>query len=383
MRADYSDFFELGDTNWINTAHQGALPHKAATAAKEAVDWKLHPFELTSERFARVPARLRRALAILINAPESEIALANSASYGLHLIANAFPWRNGDEIIVMATDFPSDILPWLTLEKRFGIKVRRLHPAGRVIAPDELREAMTPKTRLFCVTWVHSFSGHAIDLDALGEICHANDVQFVVNGSQAIGARPLDVSNHPVDAITTVGFKWLCGPYGTGFCWLSPRLMDQLQRTKAYWLSMLSADDLAGELGELTAGPLHTAADFDIFGTANFFNFTAFAEAVELLLEMGLQNIAAHDQSLVQMLVDICDASSFQLISPSEASERRSSLVLITHEDRSRIDTLKRDLDAARIHTAMRAGALRLSPHLYNSPAQITAVTDLIKEASA
>jgi hypothetical protein len=83
------------------------------------------------------------------------------------------------------------------------------------------------------------------------------------------------------------------------------------------------------------------------------------------------------------MLVDLCDASSFQLISPSEASQRRSSLVLITHEDRSRIDTLKRDLDAARIHTAMRAGALRLSPHLYNSPAQITAVTDLIKEASA
>lgn len=381
MRTDFSEFFDLGGTNWLNTAHQGALPQKAAIAAKQAVNWKLQPSKLSSERFDSVPARLRRGISNLINAPESEIALANSASYGLHLIANAFPWRNGDEVLVMTTDFPSDILPWLMLEERFGVKVCYLHPAGRVIAPDELRMAITPKTRLLCVTWVHSFSGHVTDLDALGEICRANDIRFVVNGSQAIGARPLDVSNHPVDAITTVGFKWLCGPYGTGFCWLSPRLMDQLQRIKAYWLSMLSADDLVGELGELAVGPINTAADYDVFGTANFFNFTAFAEAVELLLEIGLQNIAAHNQSLVQLFVDLCQSSSFQLISPSENSERRSSLVLITHENRSRIDTLKHDLDAAGIHTAMRAGALRFSPHLYNSPAQITAATDLIRNA--
>jgi hypothetical protein len=116
MMVDYSGHFGLGDGIWMNTAHQGALPLRAAAAAKQAIDWKLRPEKLTSERFVSTPARLRRALAVLIGAPEKEITLANSASYGLHLIANALSWRDGDEVIVMATDFPSDILPWLTLE---------------------------------------------------------------------------------------------------------------------------------------------------------------------------------------------------------------------------------------------------------------------------
>lgn len=186
MTAGYWSHFGLGSAVWLNTAHQGALPIKAASAARQAVEWKVTPEELTNTRFTAVPSRLRDALARLMGSRGDEIALANSASYGLHLIANALPWRQGDEVIVMATDFPSDILPWLMLEQRFGVAVRRLRPGGKVLSPDELRAAITPRTRLFCITWVHSFSGHAIDIDSLGDICRAHDVLFVLNGSQAI-----------------------------------------------------------------------------------------------------------------------------------------------------------------------------------------------------
>ena len=328
MKTDFSGHFGLGEVIWLNTAHQGALPLKAAAAAKQAVDRKVTLTELTNESFAEVPGRLRKALARLIASNEDEIALANSASYGLHLIANALPWRQGDEVIVIATDFPSDILPWLMLEQRCGVTVSRLRPAGKVISPEEFRAAITPRTRLFCTTWVHSFSGHAIDLDALGDICRLHDVLFVLNGSQAVGARPLDVSRHPIDAMTCAGFKWLCGPYGTGFCWLAPRLLDRLRRTKAYWLSTLSAADLAGDLGDLALGPLTSAAEFDIFGTANFFNFTAFAEAVELHTELGPENVEDHDQMLVQALVEAIAKTNFCMIRPSGSSARRSILVL-------------------------------------------------------
>lgn len=378
MTLDVQDQFGLGNSVWLNTAHQGALPISAAAAAKRAVDWKVTPEELTTERFATVPGRLRTALARLIGSAEDQIALANSASYGLHLIANALPWKPGDEVIVMATDFPSDVLPWLMLERRFGVSVRQVRPRGNVLSADELRAAITPRTRLFCTTWVHSFSGHAIDLDALGDVCRAHDVLFVLNGSQAIGARALDVSCHAVDAIVCVGFKWLCGPYGTGFCWLAPRLLDRMQRTKAYWLSMLSADDLAGELGELRVGPLGSAAELDVFGTANFFNFTAFAESVELLLRLGPTRVEAHDQLLVQALVGAVAGSGLRLVSPPGASARRSSLVLFGHEDRGRLAALEERIRAAGIHVAMRAGAIRVSPHLYNTPAQITELSALL-----
>jgi cysteine desulfurase / selenocysteine lyase len=381
MKTDFSEHFGLGKAIWLNTAHQGALPLKAAAAAKQAVDSKVTLTDLTNESFAEVPGRLRTALARLIASNEDEIVLANSASYGLHLIANSLPWRQGDEVVVMATDFPSDILPWLMLEQRFGVTVRRLRPEGSVISPEELRAAITPRTRLFCTTWVHSFSGHAIDLDALGEICRRHDVLFVLNGSQAVGARPLDVSRHPIDAVTCVGFKWLCGPYGTGFCWLAPRLLDRLQRTKVYWLSTLSAADLAGDLGDLTVGPLTSAAEFDIFGTANFFNFTAFAEAVELHMELGRENIETHDQMLVQALVEALANTNLRMISPPDSSARRSTLVLFGDPQAGRLSALRQRLNDAGIHTALRAGAIRISPHLYNTPAQISEVAELLVSA--
>jgi cysteine desulfurase / selenocysteine lyase len=251
-----------------------------------------------------------------------------------------------------------------------------------VISPSELLAAITPRTKLFCTTWVHSFSGHSIDIDGLGEICRARNVLFVVNGSQAIGARAIDISRHPVDAVTAVGFKWLCGPYGTGFCWLSAGLLDKMHRTKAYWLSMLTAADLAGALGDLSVGPISSAADLDVFGTANFFNFTAFAKAVELLIEIGPREVQAHDQALIQSLVDACEETSFRLISPPDASDRRSTLVLIDHENPERINMLMSRLEAAGVYAAMRAGAVRLSPHLYNSSQQIEDVCAAVAEAS-
>lgn len=381
MELDFSGYFGLDKVIWLNTAHQGALPLRAAEAVKQVVDRKVTLADLSIESFAEVPTRLRAAMARLIGGREDEIALANSASYGLHVIANSFPWEKGDEVIVMATDFPSDVLPWLMLEQRFGVRIRRLRPRGKVISADELRAAITPKTRLFCTTWVHSFSGHVIDLEAIGDICRAHNVIFVLNGSQAVGARCVDVSQYPIDALTSVGFKWLCGPYGTGFCWFAPRLLDRLQRTKSYWLSMLSPADLAGDLGDLTIGPLTSASEFDIFGTANFFNFVPFTVAIELLLELGLKRIETYDQMLVQLLVEAVARTNFDLISAPDFSVRRSTLVLLGSPQVERLTALARRLHGAGIHTAMRAGAIRISPHLYNTPAQIIEVAEMLASA--
>lgn len=220
------DFGPFEGRIWMNCAHQGPLPRVAAEAAREAIAWKVAPYKMTQERFDGVPAHLKEVLARLVGATTDEIVLGNSASYGLHLLANGIPWRAGDEVLVVDGDFPSDVLPWLGLERR-GVTVRRLRPARPLPDPDELRQAIrqsskgsgagSPATRLFCTTWVHSFSGLAADLAGLGAVCREEGVLLVANTSQALGARTLDVGSVPVDAIVNVGFKWLCGPYGTGF----------------------------------------------------------------------------------------------------------------------------------------------------------------------
>jgi selenocysteine lyase/cysteine desulfurase len=381
MRGWVDDFGPFEGRVWLNTAHQGALPRVAAAAAEEAVAWKRQPWHLTTERFSGVPQRLRVGLARLIGARPEDIILANSASYGLHLIANGYRWQRGDEALTMRGDFPSDILPFLGLAER-GVVVTQLRPAGRVLTAAEIEAAISPSTRLLCLTWVHSLSGFTIDLEAIGRLCRARGVIFVVNASQAIGARALAVDDAPIDALVSVGFKWLCGPYGTGFCWMRASFRDSLICPHTYWLSMLTSDDLARDELDLTLREDAGARRWDVFGTANFFNFHAWGACLDYLDGAGLGPIVAHDTALVDRFVAGLDRECYELLSP-EAGPARSTLIFFAPRDRRYLDACHQALQAAGVHVAKRAGALRLSPHLYNTADDIDRALELLAQASS
>jgi Selenocysteine lyase len=373
MIGDHSgDFAPFDGHVWLNTAHQGVLPKVAAAAAVEAVGWKQQPWQLTTERFSGVPQRLRRAIGGLIGAPDEDIILGNSASYGLHLLANGLSWQDDDEVLTMRGDFPSDILPWLGLAPK-GVQVRQLVPADRVLTPEEVKAAIGPRTKLLCLTWVHSLSGYAIDLTAIGRICRNHGVLFVVNASQALGVRSIDVATAPIDALVSVGFKWLCGPYGTGFCWIRPDVLRRVAFNQTYWLAMLTSDDLAREDLDLTLKGEVGARRYDVFGTANFFNFHPLATAIEYVSRLGVDRVAAHDSALVQRFVDGLDRHRYRLLSP-ESGPARSTLVFFSPLDGNDAPRVLQSLRAARIYVAPRAGALRLSPHLHNTEDDIDRV---------
>ena len=359
---------------WLNTAHQGRLPRRAAEALAEAVQWKLHPEALAAaEPFSEVPSRLRRALAQVLGAGEAEVVLANSASYGLHLVANGLDLGPGDEVVVAANDFPSDILPWLPLRDR-GVEVRLIEPDGEVLTTDEVEAALTDRTRVVCLTWVHSFSGQVVNLEGVGRACRSRGVWFVVNGSQAVGAMPVDVHELPVDAMVSAGFKWLCGPYGTGVCWLRPELSDGLHPTKLYWLSALTADDLAAPSLDLESIMPRRTGRLDVFGTASFFNHVPFIAALELLLELGIDEVAAHVDGLVVRLLAGIDRTRFRLVSGEEI---RSPLVVVEPLREPSREVFER-LAAAGVHVAHRRGRIRISPHLYNTPDEVDRALELL-----
>ncbi|MFV2038643.1 MAG: aminotransferase class V-fold PLP-dependent enzyme [Acidimicrobiales bacterium] len=376
---DVASEFDLApDRVWLSASHQGPLPRRATEAVQQMLLWKQQPHHLqTAAAFSDLIQRLRKALATLVSAPEAEIVLANSASYGLHLLSNGLGLAEGDEVIVAANDFPSDILPWSRLEQS-GVKVVRVQPAGLVLSADEVASAVTAQTRVVCLTWVHSFSGNVIDLDAIGEVCRRADALFVVNGSQGVGGLPISVHDHPVDALTSAGFKWLCGPYGTGLCWLGPRTLDRLSPTKLYWLSALTAEDLASADFDLAGLEPAATGRHDVFGTANFFNFAPFAASVELVLETGVERIQAHNQQLAARLIDGIDRSLFE-VQDRGHPEHLSSIVFVRPTQR-RPEDVWTHLDDAGIGVAQRVGLIRFAPHFYNSPADIDRALDVLNE---
>jgi len=366
---NYRSAFDLDDRIvWLNSAHQSALPRASADAAAEAVRWKARPWELTTERFTGVPAALRSALGRLIGAPADEIMLANGASFGLHTLALGLDLVAGDEVLVMRGDFPSNILPW-RLREREGVVVRSLVPAGAVLQPEEVAAAIGPRTRVVCLSWVHSFSGHALDTDAIGAICRAAGVTFVVNVTQALGVRAIDVVSAPVDALVDSGWKWLCGPYATGFFWVRPDLLARLRCRQAYWLSMQTADDLARAV-EPALPEVWGPRQFEIFGTANFFNVVPFETSVRTLLDIGMAEVRRAVDGLVERFIAGLDARLFTLVSPP-AGPLRSSLVVFAPREAGRTPEVHRRLLDEGIVTAHRRGNIRVSPHVYNTPAEI------------
>jgi len=369
------DFGPFDGHHWMNTAHQGALPRAAVDAARSALEEKVRPHLLRDEDFFEVPRRLRGALAKLIGAAPDDIILGNSTSYGLDLLANGVRWQHGDEVLLVDGDFPADVFPWLMLRTR-GVLVRFIKRQREGIDAGQLAAAISPRTRLFCTAWVNSFTGCAIDSDSIGEVCRDHRVIFVLNASQGLGARVLDVQKSPVDAITCCGSKWLCGPYATGFCWFTPSLRESMVPTHAYWLTMQAGDSL-DKMRDYWLRTDLGARTWDVFCTANFLNFVPWRAAVEYLLQIGTRAIAQYDESLVSKLLENLDEDRFELISPRRGNQR-STLVVLRPRGAQQANVWLARLSACGFHVALREGNLRISPHIHNTGEEVSMLVNAL-----
>jgi cysteine desulfurase/selenocysteine lyase len=361
---------------WLNTAHQGPLPRAAVDACAVAAQLKAAPYRIADEMFTDVPEQLRHLLADLVGGRPDEVVLGNSTSHGLHLIANGLSWQAGDEVLLVRGDYPATLLPWLRLTSQ-GVTITWLDTGGATLSADELAAAITSRTRVLAVTWVNSFTGYACDVAALGKVCRAAGVLLVVNGSQGIGARPLNVANTPIDALVSCGYKWLCGPYGTGFSWLHPDLLARLRPQQAYWLAMHAGHGL-DQMRETALRDGLGVRGFDVFCPAAFLNVLPWIAALELILEAGVEAIAEYDQGLVQQLVAGIDADRYRLVSPLAGPDRSTLIVLdrLDGKTASRYDRLT----AAGVDIAYREGHLRICPHLFNTAAEISRALEVLHD---
>lgn len=370
-----ADFGPFDGRVWLDAAHQGPLPRVAAEAARHAVEQKVAPYRIPDEAFVDEPHQLRVALAQLIGAAAADIVIGNSASYGLDLVARAFPWKAGDEILLVEGEFPATVFPWRVLEHQ-GVVLRFLRAReGDAPDPAEVEAAITPNTRVVCTSWVNSFTGHAIDVEAVGGVCRAAGVVFVLNASQALGARILDVSRVPVDVVVCCGYKWLLGPYGTGFSWITPALRETFTPPHAYWLPNVWGQ--AGTMKTYTTRSDLGARAYDVFCPANFLNVMPWTRAVEYLLSATPRAVEAHTQRLVERLVANLDADRYTLVSPA-AGPRRSTLVVLRSATSVSAASLHIALRKAGVDTALREDAVRLSPHLYNTPGDIDRALEVL-----
>ncbi|MEM9185761.1 MAG: aminotransferase class V-fold PLP-dependent enzyme [Planctomycetota bacterium] len=172
--------------------------------------------------------RARSSAARLINAADEEIALVPNTTSGINFVAEGLDWREGDNVVILADEYPSNVYAWMHQQDR-GVKTRFVKTDFGRLDPDELRRACDTRTRVVSVSWVGFSTGCRQDVDLVAEIAHAAGALFFLDAIQGLGVFPLDVTQTPIDFLAADGHKWMLGPEGAGMAYIRREHLDRLR----------------------------------------------------------------------------------------------------------------------------------------------------------
>jgi cysteine desulfurase / selenocysteine lyase len=369
-----SEFPWTADTVYLNNASIGPIPERTRRIL-DAFNSKRTAPHLLPDRdlFAGLQAA-RDAAARLINADTGEIALATNTGYGLNLAARALPLVRGDRIILSDREFPANVYPWLMLRKQ-GIEVT-LAPCTREGWPDEeflLGALRDPRVKVLAVSFVQFSNGFRADLKKLGTAARANGTTLVVDGIQGVGNSVLDVRETPVDILACGGQKWLLSPWGSGFVYVRKELIPTLEPAMTGWMAFEGTDDFS-RLTEYNPTFRADARRFEMI-TLPYQDFYGFTQSVELLLEIGIAEIAEVTRSLHEPILRWADARGVRVVSPRDDRHRSAILCIAPEAAVEAYHAIKR----ARIVCSLREGAIRLSPHCYNTVGEMEKVLEVLE----
>ena len=309
-----------------------------------------------SRRRRRVEA-VRQQFGRLLNADPLDVAFVKNTSEGIGFVAEGLPWQSGDNVVLAAEEYPSNVYPWLNLQSR-GVEVRRVASRGARVDTDDLRAALDSRSRLVSLSFVEFASGFRNDLDTIAALCRERGILFFVDAIQGLGVFPLDVRRTPIDFLSADGHKWLLGPEGAGVFYVRRELVEQLRPVSVGWNSVTGAWDFSSIDFQLKphAGRWEN-------GTLNVGGILALGASLDLLLELGVESVAARILELTDYLCERAGAAGIEVFSSRLAGDH-SGIVSLLVDDAGEA---KRRCRAAGIVVAQRAGRLRVSPHCYNT----------------
>ncbi|AQQ55616.1 aminotransferase class V-fold PLP-dependent enzyme [Planococcus lenghuensis] len=297
----------------------------------------------------------RVLIANWLNTSSRRIAFLGNTSAGINLAAQAFPLKEGDEVIIPEQEFPSNVYPWIHIEKNRGITLKQVKYTDNCLTAEQIIAQVTPKTKLISVSWISAHNGNVIDIEKLGRYCKENRIYFVVDAIQGFGVNNLDLSKVHIDLLVSGFYKWSMGPDGVSFIYVNAEVQNEMKVPWIGWASMTNRFN-------------YEEIDYDIsmdarrFETGNM-NFSAIAgvqEALQLLLPFKEE---IHDRVSFltrQLRAGLSTIPGIQVSSPNNLY---SGITLFQGKDKSQFEE-------ENITVNFRSG-VRVSPHFYNLEAEI------------
>lgn len=373
IRTTHFPWMDTDHSIYLNAASAGPLPSTAVDVADTWARLRRTPQLLPLPMLQAAVATARTQFAECIGADADEIALMPNTTYGLNLAARALPLRPGT-ILTFDGEFPSCVYPFQALASR-GISLELVPRVNGL--PDEdtlVKKIGRGDVVAVVISWVQFSTGYVADLRRIGNACRAHGVFFIVDGIQGCGVLPINVHELPIDMFASGAQKWLLGPWGTGFVYVRRELIQQIEPHDVGWACMRASADY-GRLTDYEFDFFPDARRFEVV-TLAYQDFAVANAATTLLLEIGVPQIAAHCASLITRVVDwVQTRRDVRLVSAID-SRRRAGIVAFAPND---LSSMSDRLQRANVIHGTREGAIRLSPHCYNTSSEIEEVIRLLE----
>jgi selenocysteine lyase/cysteine desulfurase len=361
----------------LNHAAVGPWPRATAEVVKAFADENAQTGSLHYPRWEAKERTLREDLARLIGAAVDEIALIKNTSEGLSLVAHGLDWRDGDNVVGIRQEFPSNRFVWQSLSDQ-GVDFRQLDLAAASDDPEQaLFDLCDARTRLVTVSAVQYADGFRMDLPRIGAFCRDRGILFCVDAIQQLGALPFDVRDIGCDFAVADGHKWLLAPEGLGVMFVRKAVQHRLRLLQYGWHMVEPLADYA----QSDFRVLDSAQRFEA-GSPNTLGIHALQASVALLLEQGMERIGAqvidHTRYLIERLPELDGVTLL-----SDTRPQRLSGIVTFRPGRLDPKHLFKRLIGKRILCAPRGGGIRLSPHFYVPRAQLDEAIDIIADELA
>lgn len=374
--------FSLPDhITYLNTAYMSPQLKAVEEVGHKAVQRKSLPFEITDTDFFKDRALLKQRFAELIHAKDADYCtIIPSVSYGIATVANNIDFKEGDEIVVIQEQFPSNIYSWQHIadKKRLIIKTvdaPHTYKDRGSLWNIALLKAINSNTKVVAIPQVHWADGTLFDLKLIRKKTQENNALLVIDGTQSIGAFPFSIEDIRPDALICGGYKWLLGPYSIGMAYYGDYFHEGTP-IEHNWMNRYNSENFANLVNyEDRYQP--KAGRFSVGESSNFILVPMFIKALEQLIEWTPVSIQEYCTEISgETVVKLRELGCFI----EDNRYRSHHLFGIIPPKGTDLDRLKECFKKEQIFVSYRGNAIRISCHLYNTKADFDKLLACFKE---
>jgi selenocysteine lyase/cysteine desulfurase len=366
------------DIHYLNGAYMSPNLKAVEQAGIEGVKRKTNPTSIKEMDFFEPAEEVKTLFGKLINASAQQTALIPAASYGLMNAIRNVPIKKGQHAITVNEEFPSDHLTLRKFCEDNNAELKVIKPPqfieGRTQAwTDKIINSINDETAVVVMSSIHWMEGLKFDLQAIGEKCSATNTYFIVDGTQSVGALPIDVKAFKIDALICAAYKWLLGPYSSGLAYYSEKF-NEGEPIEYSWMTRKEGHDFS-KLTTYTEEFAEGAMRYNVGEFSNFIALPMIKTALEQILKWRPHNIQSYCFDLLRPLRGYLEDKRIKKDNEESVSAHLYGLFI---PENINLSSLMDDFKAYNIHLSARGNVIRISPHLYNDSQDIDALLEIL-----